>query len=207
MVVSYTQLLAREYRGKLDARADQFIAFAVSGAQRMETLLGNLREYWSVNEHWKANSKPVDSDKALDKAIQNLDRAIQESGASITREALPAVMAEEIPVTLLFQNLISNAIKYRRAGDAPKIHIGAQKQDGAFQFSVADNGIGIDEQHLDTIFAPFKRLHGTEDYPGSGLGLAIAKKIAERAGGRIWAESDGQGSVFHFTIPAKDGHS
>ena len=207
MVVSYTQLLAREYRGKLDARADQFIAFAVSGAQRMETLLADLREYWSVNEHWKANSKPVDSDKALDKAIQNLDRAIQESGASIDRETLPAVMAEEIPMVLLFQNLISNAIKYRREGSSPKIRIGAQKQDGAFQFSVADNGIGIDEQHLDTIFAPFKRLHGTEDYPGSGLGLAIAKKIAERAGGRIWAESDGEGSVFHFTLPAKDGHS
>ena len=207
MVVSYTQLLAREYRGKLDAQADKFIAYAVSGAQRMETLLGNLREYWSVNEHWKNDSKAVDTDKALNKAIQNLDRVIQESGANISQEKLPAVMAEEIPMTLLFQNLIGNAIKYRRAGAPPKIHIGVSKQNGAFQFSVADNGIGIDKQHLDTIFAPFKRLHGTEDYPGSGLGLAIAKKIVERTGGRIWAESDGQGSVFHFTVPAKDGNS
>jgi light-regulated signal transduction histidine kinase (bacteriophytochrome) len=207
MVVSYTQLLAREYRGKLDAQADQFIGYAVSGAQRMETLLGNLREYWSVNEHWENYPKPVDSNKALDKAIQNLDRAIQESGARITREELPTVMAEEIPVTLLFQNLIGNAIKYRRAEDAPQIRITAHGQDGMYCFSLADNGIGIDTPHLDAIFAPFKRLHSAEDYPGSGLGLAIAKKIVERAGGRIWAESDGQGSVFHFTIPAKDGET
>jgi two-component system CheB/CheR fusion protein len=207
MVVSYTQLLAREYRGKLGAQADQFIEYAVTGAQRMETLLGNLREYWSMNEKWEDLPSPVESGKALDKAIENLAEPIQESGARISRETLPAVMAEELPLTLLFQNLLSNAIKYRRAGAAPEIHIGAHKRENTIEFSVADNGIGIETQYLDTIFAPFKRLHGAENYPGSGLGLAIARKIAERVGGRMWAESDGKGSVFRFTIPARDGDS
>ena len=203
MVVSYTQLLAREYRGKLGSQADQFIGYAVSGARRMEILLANLREYWSVNEHPENHSGPVDTNKALDKAIQNLDRAVQESGAQITRERLPVVVAEETLITLLLQNLIGNAIKYQRRGETPKIHVSAQIQNSMIQFSVADNGIGIEQQHLETIFAPFKRLHGSEEYPGSGLGLAISKKIAERNGGRIWAESGAQGTTFHFTVPAR----
>ena len=202
MVVSYTQLLAREYQGKLGPQADQFIAYAVSGAQRMETLLGNLREYWSVNEQLRGSRK-VECNAALDRAMQNLDRSIQESGAFISRE-LPHVMVDEVSLTLLFQNLIGNAIKYRRQGVSPRIHVTAIRQDGVWRFSVADNGIGIDNKHLDAIFAPFKRLHGHGEYPGSGLGLAIAKKIVDRAGGRIWAESSGVGSTFHFTIPVKD---
>ena len=205
MVVSYTQLLAREYKGKLDKQADQFIAYAVEGAQRMETLLRNLREYWTVNEHWSDEPTRVDCKMAFDRAVQNLDRAIQESGARITHDPMPTCAAEEFPLVMLFQNLIGNAIKYRRAEEPPVIHIRAQKQDGMWNWSVTDNGIGIDTQHLDTIFAPFKRLHGSGEYPGSGLGLAICKKIVERAGGRIWAESSGQGSTFHFTLPDKDG--
>src|SRR5436190_8731985 len=117
---------------------------------------------------------------------------------------LPACTAEEFPLVLLFQNLIGNAIKYRRPDVAPKIHLGAQKKEGMWHFSVTDNGIGIEPQHVDTIFAPFKRLHGSDVYPGSGLGLAICKKIVERAGGRIWAESVAHGSRFHFTLPDKD---
>jgi light-regulated signal transduction histidine kinase (bacteriophytochrome) len=206
MVVSYTQLLAREYKGKLDKQADQFIAYAVDGAQRMETLLRNLREYWSLNEHRGDNPARVECSAAFDRAVQNLDRAIKESGARITHEPLPACTAEEFPLMLLFQNLISNAIKYRRAEVPPDINIRAQnKKDGMWHFSVTDNGIGIEPQYLSTIFAPFKRLHGSNEYPGSGLGLAICKRIVERAGGRIWAESTGQGSVFHFTLPDKDG--
>ncbi len=205
MVVSYTQLLAREYQGKLDGQADQFIAHAVEGCQRMETLLKNLREYWSVSEHWDDTSARTDCNAAVEQAIRNLGSAIEESGARITHDPLPTVIAEEVPLVLLFQNLISNAIKYRRQGEPPQIRIGAHQQYGTWHLSVADNGIGIPPQHLDTIFAPFKRLHGSEEYAGSGLGLAISKKVVERAGGRIWAESSAHGTTFHFTIPARNG--
>ena len=203
MVVAYTQLLAREYQGKLSPQADQFIKYAVSGALRMETLLSNLREYWSVDDNLKG-SRPVDCNSALARALYNLDEVIRKSGALISSE-LPAAMADETSLTLLFQNLISNAIKFRRPGTAPEIQVTATR-DGAFwRFSVADNGIGIDARHLDEIFAPFKRLHTPDDYPGSGLGLAIAKRIVERGGGRIWAESTGTGSTFHFTVPVREG--
>jgi two-component system CheB/CheR fusion protein len=204
MVVSYTQLLAREYKGKLDSQADQFIAYAVAGAQRMESLLKNLREYWSVSEHWNDIPDRVECAKAFDQAVNNLERAIQQSGARVTMETLPACAVEEVLLVLVLQNLIGNAIKYRRAGEPPRVHVSAHKQDGMWLFSVADNGIGIEAQHLDTIFAPFKRLHAADEYSGSGLGLAICKKIIQRAGGRIWAESSGQGAIFWFTLPDKE---
>jgi two-component system CheB/CheR fusion protein len=206
MVVSYTQLLARDYKGKLDAKADQFIAYAVEGALRMETLLKDLREYWAVNEHWLERSVPVDANRVCEEILQLLNTPIQESGASVTHDPLPAVMTEEVPLRLLFQNLVGNAIKYRRPDEPPRIHIGARRKAGLWRFSVSDNGIGIEAQHLETIFAPFKRLHGLDEYPGSGLGLAICKKVVERSGGQIWAESTyGQGSIFNFTLPAADG--
>jgi two-component system, chemotaxis family, CheB/CheR fusion protein len=206
MVVSYTELLAKKYKGKLDAQADQFIAYAVEGALRMETLLKDLREYWSVNEQWLERSVPIDSNRVCAEILQVLSAAIQESGASVTHSQLPTVMAEEVPLRLLFQNLIGNAIKYRRPEEPAKIHIQARRKDGLWRFSVADNGIGIEAQYLETIFAPFKRLHGLDHYPGSGIGLAICKKVVERSGGKIWVESSyGQGSTFHFTLPAKDG--
>src|SRR6266852_670985 len=206
MVVSYTQLLARDYKGQLDGLADQFIGYAVEGALRMETLLKDLREYWSVNEHWLERPDPIDSNRVCEEVLQVLNAAIQESGASVTHDQLPTVMAEEVPMRLLFQNLIGNGIKYRRQGEPAHIHIGARRNAGLWRFSVADNGIGIEAQYLETIFAPFKRLHGLDEYPGSGIGLAICKKIVERSGGQIWAESTyGQGSTFHFTLPAKDG--
>jgi signal transduction histidine kinase len=206
MVVSYTQLLARDYKGKLDALADQFIAYAVEGALRMERLLKDLREYWAINEHWLEHPVPVDCNHVCEEILQVLHAAIQESGASVTHDQLPTVMAEEVPMRLLFQNLIGNAIKYRRRGEPAHIHIGARRKDGLWRFSLADNGIGIEAQYLNAIFAPFKRLHGPDEYPGSGIGLAICKKIVERSGGQIWAESAyGQGSTFHFTLPAKDG--
>jgi len=206
MVVSYTQLLARDYKGQLDGLADQFIAYAVEGALRMETLLKDLREYWSVNEQWHERPLPVDADRVCEEILHVLHTAIQESGASVTHDHLPTVMAEEVPMRLLFQNLIGNAIKYRRPDEPAQIHIRARRKDGLWRFSVADNGIGIEAQHLETIFAPFKRLHGLDEYPGSGIGLAICKKVVERSGGQIWAESTfGQGSTFHFALPAKDG--
>ncbi len=203
MVMTYTQLMARENKGALGPQSDQFIAYAVEGAQRMEALLRDLREYWSVNEQKIESLIPVDCDRVLEKALALLQMPIEESGAVVTHDALLTVIAEELPLTLLFQNLIGNAIKYRRPEAPPHIHVSARQRGGAVEFSVRDNGIGIEAAHLKTIFAPFKRLHGHE-YPGTGIGLAICQKIVERYGGRIWVESAyGEGSTFLFAIPAQ----
>lgn len=205
MVTSYTQLLARQYKGQLDGQADQFIAFAIEGAKRMETLLKGMRDYWSINERTIEQSERLDCNRVLKAACGNLDVQIQECGAVVTYDPLPTVTVEEIPLVLLFQNLIGNAVKYRRQGQSPHIHVSAQKRSQAWKFSVADNGIGIEAEHLKTVFAPFKRLHGAE-YPGTGMGLAICQKIVEGCKGQMLVESTyGQGSVFHFTIPDKDG--
>ena len=205
MVTSYTQLLARQYKGQLDGQADQFIAFAIEGAKRMETLLKGMRDYWSINERTIEQSERLDCNRILKAACGNLDVQIQECGAVVTYDPLPTVTVEEIPLVLLFQNLIGNAVKYRRQGQSPHIHVSAQKRSQAWKFSVADNGIGIEAEHLKTVFAPFKRLHGAE-YPGTGMGLAICQKIVEGCKGQMLVESTyGQGSVFHFTIPDKDG--
>ena len=203
MVMSYTQLLEREYKGRLDANGHKFIAHAVEGAERMEALLTDLREYWSVNEQRVEKLMPVDCNGVLEKALAYLEMRVRESGALVTHDPLPTVMAEEVPLALLFQNLIGNAIKYHRPDEPPRIHVSFTHGDGAWNFAVTDNGIGIDAEFLQMIFAPFKRLHGRE-YPGTGIGLAMCQKIVERYGGRIWAESaGGKGSAFHFTIPAK----
>jgi two-component system, chemotaxis family, CheB/CheR fusion protein len=205
MVMSYTQLLAREQKGRLDPQADKYVAYAVEGAQRMEALLTDLREYWSVNEQRVENLVPVDCNEVLNKALSYLEIRVEENGAVVTHDSLPTVMAEEVPMALLFQNLVGNAIKYRRPNEPPRISISAAREDDVWNFAVTDNGIGIDAEFLQMIFAPFKRLHGRE-YPGTGLGLAMCQKIVERYRGRIWAESAaGRGSTFHFTIPAKGG--
>jgi light-regulated signal transduction histidine kinase (bacteriophytochrome) len=207
MVVTSTQLLAREYQGKLDAHADQIIGYAVEGALRMSSLLRNLREYWWVSENRGDARVQVDCNLVLDKVTDDLKHLIRESGAEINYGDLPTVLAEEVQLLLLFQNLISNAIKYHRPGELPHVDIRATQETGVWHFSVTDDGIGVEGQYLDQIFVPFKRLHGSDEYPGSGLGLAICKRIVERLGGRIWAESTGQGSVFHFTIPSHEGES
>ena len=205
IVMSYTQLLAKEYKGRLGPNADKFIAHAVEGAERMEALLTDLREYWSVNEQRVEDLVPVDCNGVLKKALAYLEIRIQESGAVVTHDSLPTIMAEEVPLTLLLQNLIGNAIKYRRPAEPPRIHVTAAHSDGAWNFAVTDNGIGIDAEHQQIIFAPFKRLHGRE-VPGTGIGLAMCQKIVERYRGRIWAESaEIPGSAFHFTIPDKGG--
>ena len=205
MVMSFTQVLAKEYRGKLDPQADKYVAYAVEGAQRMEALLTDLREYWSVNEQKVENTVSVDCNRVVEKALTYLEASLRESGGTVTHDPLPIVIAEETPVTMLFQNLISNAIKYRRPDAPPTVRISAARNGGSWKFSVTDNGIGIEAEHLQTIFGPFKRLHGRE-YPGTGLGLAMCQKIVERYGGRIWVESTfGQGSLFHFTLPAGGG--
>ena len=166
----------------------------------METLLRDLREYWSANEQkLDGPISPIDCNEVVDKAIHLLEVAIQESGAQITREALLRIIVEAVPFTLLFQNLLSNAIKYRLPDELPTIHISAEKRKHLCVSSVADNGIGIAEEHFERIFATFKRLHGAEY---SGMGLAICQKVVERYCGRIWVESrHGQGSQFKFSIP------
>lgn len=201
MVVNFTELLALEYGGRLGAEADQYIEYSVEGARRMEALMKALLAYWESSAVESA-AVPTDCNVALGKTVRNLEAAIAESGASITSDLLPTVPAEEAMLMQLFQNLIANSIKYR-SQDSPRIHISAENGGPAWTFSVRDNGLGIDAQYLDRIFGIFKRLHGKE-IPGTGIGLALCKKIVERRGGKIWAESSpGVGSVFKFTIPVQ----
>src|SRR5262249_43355389 len=149
--------------------------------------LNDLREYWSVDEQGKGELVAVELNAVLDRALSYLSTGIHEAGAVITRDPLPSLLAEQYPLTLLLQNLIGNAIKYSRPGTPAQIHVSARQKKGNWEFSVRDNGMGIEAKELERIFAPFIRLHGTE-YPGSGLGLAMCKRIVERYNGRIWAE-------------------
>lgn len=206
MVSSYTQLLAKRYQGKLDADADEFIAYAVDGAKRMQTLLYDLLEYSRVGTRGKPFSL-ADSKDIVEQAMANLKIAIEESGAVVTYDTLPTVMADEGQLVRLFQNLIANAIKFRRQ-EPTRVHISAKRRYNVAIFSVRDNGIGIDPQHFQSIFEIFRRLHTRDEYPGTGMGLAICKKIVERHGGRISVQSQpGVGSTFDFTIQATRGES
>jgi light-regulated signal transduction histidine kinase (bacteriophytochrome) len=205
MVTSYTQLLAEEFEADSNPRTQEYIDYAVKGAKRMEALLNDLREYWAVSDQKVDQFVPVAADPALHQALIYLESAIQESGAEITQDSLPTVPSEPYPLILLFQNLVGNAIKYRRSGVTPHIHVSAKRNGVEWTFSVADNGIGIEPQHVEEIFTPFKRLHGWE-YSGTGLGLAMARKIVERYRGKIWVESSyGEGSTFYFTLPVLNG--
>jgi PAS domain S-box-containing protein len=205
MVTSYTQLLSKKYRGKFDQQADQFVAYAVEGAQRMEMLLRGLRDYWAVNEEKVELTVLVDCNRVFETALAYFELPIQETGAVVTHDPLPTVIAEELLLVLVFKNLIGNALKYNQSVETARIHVSAERSAKVWSISVRDNGIGIEPEHLAKIFTPFKRLHGSE-YSGSGLGLAICRKIVERYEGRIWVESTyGQGSTFHFTIPAQGG--
>ncbi len=202
MVTMYTELLAREYKGKMNAQTDLFIGYALEGARRLDALLRDLREYWLIDEQIDRFA-PLDSGLVLEKTIQALKIPIDESCARVTHGPLPIVVAEEVSLAMLLQNLLANAMKYRRAGEAPSIHVSAQKTTKGWCFAVQDNGIGIEKKYLEQIFAPFKRLHGS-DYPGSGIGLALCSRIVEKYGGRLWVESTyGEGSTFYFTIPAR----
>ena len=204
MVASYTQLLSRRYQGQLDADADEFIAYAVDGANRMKKLIDDLLAYSRINTKSGA-LKLTDCEDIVDEALSNLQLAIEESDAIVIRIPLPTVMVDSPQLVRLFQNLIGNAIKFRR-GPEPEIQIGATQSDGDWIFSVRDNGIGIDMKQADRIFLIFQRLHGKTEYPGTGIGLAICKKIVDRHGGRIWVEpNDNNGSTFYFTIPTKEG--
>jgi len=203
MVASYVQLLARRYRGKLDRDADEFIAFAVDGAERMQKLIRDLLTYSRVTRLGRP-VEPVDLGQTLRTAMTNLKVAIEDSGACVTAEPLPTVKGDATGLTALLQNLLANAIKFR-GQRAPTIHVGVERRGEEWLFTVRDDGIGFDPQHAERMFVIFQRLHPAEKYEGSGIGLAICKKIVERHGGRIWAESNaGGGATFHFTMPAMD---
>jgi PAS domain S-box-containing protein len=200
MVASYMQLLSRRYKGKLDADADDFIGFAVDGTTRMQALIRDLLAYSRVGTS-EAKLAGISSEKSLQKALVNLRGSIEASGALVTHDPLPAVMANELLLSQLFQNLVGNAIKYQSPG-IPKVHISAALNDERqWSFSVQDNGIGIEPQHFERVFGMFQRLHKGAEYSGTGIGLAICKKIVERLHGNISVESQpGQGSTFFFTL-------
>jgi signal transduction histidine kinase len=200
MVASYVQLLARRYRGKLDSDADEFIAYAVDGAKRMQHLINDLLAYSRVTSQGQVFD-PVDCNGVLEEVLNNLRVAVEESRAVVTHDPLPTVMADERQLGQLFQNLIGNAIKFHDA-EPPNVHLSAEQRSGDWLFSVRDSGIGMDPQYAERIFVIFQRLHDREKYPGTGIGLAICKKIVERHGGHIWVVSQtGQGATFYFTLP------
>ncbi|HNV87239.1 MAG TPA: ATP-binding protein, partial [Candidatus Omnitrophota bacterium] len=204
MVASYVQLLAQRYKGKLGTDADEFIGFAVDGALRMRMLINDLLEYSRIGTRGTP-FVPVDCRVVLGWARENLKVAIEESGAQIDAGELPEIIADANQMLRLLQNLIANAIKFRKKDEALRILISAREEPGEWLFSVRDRGIGFDMKYAERIFGIFQRLHGREEYSGSGIGLAVCKKIVERHGGRIWAESEaGQGTVFYFTIPIRE---
>ena len=200
MVATYTQLLSERYQGKLDENADKYIHYAVEGALRMQALVKDLLAFSRVGRK-QETPRETDCNLVARNVMANLQSVIQETGARISYEGLPVLVADPSELLQLFQNLIGNAIKFRR-GQPPEIRITAEKKKKEWLFSVEDNGIGIAPQHVDDVFVIFKRLHTREEYPGSGIGLAICKKIVEHNQGQIWVESrPGQGSTFHFTWP------
>ncbi|MGA2120040.1 MAG: ATP-binding protein [Bryobacteraceae bacterium] len=202
MVVNFSQLLAREHAGKLGEDADKYLAYSVEGALRIEALLNGLLNYLEVTERADDRLSPIDCNRVLSRTLLSLQTAIQQSGATVTSDPLPTVVAKEGMLTQIFQNLIANSIKYRGEA-APAIHISAAGTAEGWLFSVRDNGIGIDPADAEFAFGMFKRLHGRE-IPGVGIGLALCRKVVERRGGRIWVEPEaGHGAVFKFTIPTQ----
>ena len=206
MVASYTQLLAKRYKGRLDSDADEFIDYAVDGCNRMQALIQDLLRYSRAGAD-DTLLREISGETALDEALINLQATIEESGAVVTHDALPSLISDATQVTLVFQNLIGNAIKYRGT-EPPQVHVSATKNHGnVCTFSVRDNGLGIEERYFERIFILFQRLHGRNEFKGTGIGLAICKKTVERLGGKIWVESQPEkGSTFFFSLPGGGGN-
>jgi signal transduction histidine kinase len=206
VVTSYVELLARRYRGRLDADADDFIRYAVDGTRRMRDLIDGVLAFSRAGKE-NTPAAMTHSGEALDRAIGNLKLAIEECDAVVTSDGLPSVPVHPVQMTQIFENLIANALKFRRS-TRPAIRVGAVRNGREWVFSVADNGIGIKPQFLRSIFRIFARLHARDEFPGVGIGLSICKNIVERYGGRIWVESEpGRGSTFFFALPAEPGAS
>jgi two-component system NtrC family sensor kinase len=197
----FSELLHEQYGGKLDAQGNQFIQYCVEGAGRMQQVIEDLLAYASASRAEKAVLAPVDLCKVVDKAVGNLQALIEETHGVVNRSTLPCLPLEEIRIQQLFQNLIGNALKYRRPGVSPHVEVSGEFRDNEWHFAVADNGMGIEPEYLTRVFDAFRRFHSGSN-PGTGLGLAICKRIVESFGGRIWVESEiGKGSTFRFTLP------
>jgi light-regulated signal transduction histidine kinase (bacteriophytochrome) len=205
MVNGYMELLKQRYAGNLDKDADEFINFAVDGATRMQQMINDLLVFSRVQTRGK-ELVATDPNAALENAIENLEMAIEDSSAEITRARMPAVLADATQLTMLFQNLLSNAIKFRKPNEPPVVKITHEGDDKSLTVCVTDNGIGIDPQFFEKIFAIFRKLHTRGEYPGTGIGLAVGKRIVARHGGKIWVESTpDNGSRFFFTLLKPQG--
>jgi PAS domain S-box-containing protein len=201
-IVSYTNLLVEKFKGKLDADDEENVAFIVGAAKRMQALISDLLAYSRVQTRQRA-FQPTDCSAVMETVIASLKTDVEEAGGRVTWDPLPEVDGDASQLSQLFSNLVANAIKFR-GSNPPIVHVGAQRQDDEWLFSVSDNGIGIEMQFAERIFLMFQRLHSMTEYPGTGMGLAICKKIVERHGGRIWIKSaPGEGSTFHFTFPVR----
>ncbi|MGZ7209405.1 MAG: sensor histidine kinase, partial [Methanobacterium sp.] len=200
-----TQLMERRYKGQLDSNADEFMDYIVEAAKRMKEQIDGLLEFSRVGTKG-GEFEPVDMNLILNQTIQNLNVSIRDSNAEITHEELPTVTGDANQLQRVFQNLISNAIKFRKPDEPPKIKISVhESEDGKENvFSVKDNGIGMEEQYFERIFTIFQQLHTRDEYEGTGIGLSIVKRIIERHGGRVWVESEfGKGSTFYFILPVE----
>ena len=201
MISSFTQLLERKYKDKLDQDANEYIHFVVDGAARMQKLLVNLLDFSRISTHAKPLEQ-VNTKTIAGQVIASLHQLITANNALLSCDDLPVVKADELQIMRVFQNLIENAIKFHKKAELPQIHVSCTKQDNMYRFSVADNGIGIEMQYHEKVFSVFQRLHSTKDYAGTGIGLSICKRIVERHGGTIWFESVvNEGTTFYFTIP------
>ncbi len=199
-IASFCQLLQRRYAGRLDEQADQYIAFAVDGAKRMQELINDLLAFSRVGRIPR-DAEEVSCTTVLEQATKNLATMIEQSGATIEADELPTVRAEVPLLTAVFQNLVSNAIKFRRE-DPPHIVVEAHRDGDFWEFSFTDNGIGVEPDYAERIFVIFQRLHGKAEYPGTGIGLAMSRKIIEYHGGRIWLDTEHRpGARFRFTLP------
>ena len=202
VVASYVQQLAERYQDKLEAEANELISYALDGARRMQQLIVDLLAYSRIDTTGQEFA-PTDCEGVLQRVLSDLRVAIEESGAEVTHDPLPQVMADNVQLGQVLQNLLGNAIKFR-SQEPPRIHVSARQEGQQWVFSVRDNGIGINPRYAERIFGIFERLHPRTEYPGTGIGLAICKKIVERHGGQIWVESEpGKGAAFFFTLPIK----
>ncbi len=201
-IASFTQLLERRYKGQLDNDADEFMDYIVIAAVRMKAMIQGLLDYSRVGKDEELNE--FNAEEALNQTLSNMHSSIEECHADVTHENLPVIVTDKKQIARVFQNLIGNALKFRKEEIKPKIHVSAEKIGNEYIFSVQDNGIGIEEQYMGRIFDVFKRLHTMDEYQGTGIGLAVVKRIVERHGGRVWVESElGVGSTFYFTIPVE----
>jgi light-regulated signal transduction histidine kinase (bacteriophytochrome) len=202
MVSAYVQLFEKRYKGQIDAQADKYIYYAVDGAKRMEAMIGALLDYSRAGRA-ELRLEWVDTARLFDDLLITFSNAIEESGAVVTRDHLPTIRADGAQLARVFQNLVGNALKFRRQETPMRVHVSAERRGNTHVFSVSDNGIGIEPGYAERVFVIFQRLHTRAEYPGTGIGLSICKRVVERLGGQIWFESEpGRGTKFFFTLPA-----